>query len=288
MEWARSGKSVGARSQRKCWPILGRPDTTGASTGARDSGRGGLRPGLRGAAEHGRQRCGEDPCLGGGVAGAAPQAQPEEHPRPLRMTAQRDDVTWMAEGFHPPDPGDDSCPALSEEQHAALKKTAMSEIRDMTQGLPRRPQTLLCELCCAPDSLLSSTCRQLYGNHSAVRMSDWNGCDMNTPVGVTLACRLVKHHRPKVLWISSDCGPFSPLQNLSKQQPQHVRPASTRNRIRPKTCITTACRWHAMLGTWAWKWCGNGHNAARHGHFPCTSSSLRSCTCTLAIVTDAK
>ena len=137
------------------------------------------------------------------------------------MTAQRDDVTWMAEGFHPPDPGDDSCPALSEEQHAALKKTAMSEIRDMTQGLPRRPQTLLCELCCAPDSLLSSTCHQLYGKHSAVRMSDWNGCDMNTPVGVSLACRLVQHHRPKVLWISSDCGPFSPLQNLSKQQPQH-------------------------------------------------------------------
>ena len=44
---------------------------------------------------------------------------------------------------------------------------------------------------------------------------------MDTACGVALACRLVKHHSPRVLWVSSDCGPFSPLQNLNRQQNQH-------------------------------------------------------------------
>ena len=71
-----------------------------------------------------------------------------------------------------------------------------------------------------PDSVLGSEVEKRYGKGSCIRISDWNGGDLETPEGVQLTKTMVKRHRPVHLWISCECGPFSPLQRINRRNPE--------------------------------------------------------------------
>ena len=55
------------------------------------------------------------------------------------------------------------------------------------------------------------------GHGSVCRISAWNGCDMSTQAGLDKARELRSKLRPRDLWASVPCGPWSTLQNLNQK-----------------------------------------------------------------------
>lgn len=76
---------------------------------------------------------------------------------------------------------------------------------------------LLVELCCEPTSILTQTCHDKLGDFSAFRLSHWNGFDLETSRGIEATKLFLKNNTPKVLWIATECGPFSPIQHLNQR-----------------------------------------------------------------------
>ena len=129
----------------------------------------------------------------------------------------------------------------------------------MANDLSRQSDVLLAELCCSTTSLLSSTCHQLFGQHSAIRMSDWNGCDMSTSEGTKFACHMLSRCKPVVLWVSSECGPYSPLQNINQRTEQqreqlHVKRERESDRDMYRNCMTVARKAHSLGIAVVWEW----------------------------------
>lgn len=53
-----------------------------------------------------------------------------------------------------------------------------------------------------------------------MRLSEWNGGDLETEAGVKLIKELLRRHRPANVWISCECGPFRPPQRLNRKTPE--------------------------------------------------------------------
>ena len=75
----------------------------------------------------------------------------------------------------------------------------------------------LMEVCCSPESILSSTMQKRRGEERICRVSAWCGCDMSTQAGLEKARELRNRLRPKDLWASLPCGPWSQIQNLNQK-----------------------------------------------------------------------
>ena len=116
---------------------------------------------------------------------------------------------------------------------------------------------LLAELCCEPTSILTQTCQDLHGQHTAFRMSHWNGYDLETAQGVSRAKECLEKQKPRYLWIATECGPFSPIQHLNKRTPQQehdLEQKQTRAR-KQYTNGREVARHAAQLGiTVIWEW----------------------------------
>ena len=78
-----------------------------------------------------------------------------------------------------------------------------------------RPQ--LMEVCCSPASELSATMLETAGPGSAARVSQFNGHDMSTNAGLEKARALRRKLKPKDLWVSVPCGPWSTMQNINQR-----------------------------------------------------------------------
>lgn len=116
---------------------------------------------------------------------------------------------------------------------------ALGELLTVT-GTPL--QCDLLELCCPPDSRLVST--MLDHGQRALRIG-LPAIDLSTKVGLQEVKGMIKKHRPKVLWISLPCGPYSPIQKLfNEDTPEKKEKSLLRKR-------------HAR------KWIRNGIEAAR-------------------------
>lgn len=134
-------------------------------------------------------------------------------------------------GAAPQDPGQESEGDMSEcelEAHVAdtiqrawhPRKNPYSK---SWQQLVHRGRPLLMELACFPDSVLSEAVIKKFGEGSAIRMSHWNGADLETPSGVQHAIQVLKKTKPVNLWISCECSPFCPLQRLNRRNPEQIR-----------------------------------------------------------------
>ena len=55
------------------------------------------------------------------------------------------------------------------------------------------------------------------GEDSVCRISAWNGYDMSTQAGLEKARELRRKLRPRDLWASVPCGPWSTIQNLNQK-----------------------------------------------------------------------
>lgn len=76
---------------------------------------------------------------------------------------------------------------------------------------------MLLEVCCAEDSVLTQACCDIFGPDTALRVSHWNGGDIETKQGREYVKKLIREKRPRLVWLSPECGPFSPMQHLNQK-----------------------------------------------------------------------
>ena len=101
----------------------------------------------------------------------------------------------------------------------------------------------LLEVCCDPESELSNTCNRVFGDGSARRLSAYNGGDVETKAGTQHIIRVMKETRPGLVWLSPECGPFSPMQHLNmktEKQRQDLAEKRARARQQYKGCCEIA------------------------------------------------
>lgn len=88
--------------------------------------------------------------------------------------------------------------------------------------LVQAQRLFLLEVACSERSVLTQeACRQL-GEHAAQRCSIWNGYDLTKPEGVRKIKQLISTLKPCHVWISCDCGPYSPLQRLNQRSEEQT------------------------------------------------------------------
>ena len=98
----------------------------------------------------------------------------------------------------------------------------------------------LLEVCCSEDSVLSRTCEQMFGSGSSQRISKWNGGDIETKAGVEYVKSVISDRRPELVWMSPECGPFSPMQHLNMRDDRQ-RMALTEKRQKAKKQYESVC-----------------------------------------------
>lgn len=86
------------------------------------------------------------------------------------------------------------------------------------QDLVNHRKTVLVEIACSPESRLTSEIQKRCGyKEAAVRCSLWNGCDLTTSTGVKHTLKVLEETNPSNVWISPECGPYSPLQAINQR-----------------------------------------------------------------------
>ena len=105
---------------------------------------------------------------------------------------------------------------LSESAARHLELQSQRVAPEIFQGLVQEKRTILLEVACSPNSRLSAAVQELAGYpEAAVRCSHWNNFDLGTHDGVKLLLQKIDQLNPMHVWISTDCGPYSPIQNLN-------------------------------------------------------------------------
>lgn len=110
---------------------------------------------------------------------------------------------------------------LNKHEVSVLKKKIIDDVQHVWHGLIHDVGCLLFEVGCSPASILSQTVFEITKRETAaVRCSLWNGCDLSTSEGVMNIVKQLKQLKPKHVWLSPDCGPFSPLQRCNQRNEQ--------------------------------------------------------------------
>jgi hypothetical protein len=121
------------------------------------------------------------------------------------------------------------------------------------------------EVCCPPDSRLTQTF--LDHGRSAMRIG-LPAFDLSTNKGSEELNGMIKKHRPRLLWISLPCGPYSPIQTLfNEDSPEKLAKSLDRKRKSRKLIrngIRAACLQLDLGGEVGWEWPSN--NGGWHIH----------------------
>ena len=88
------------------------------------------------------------------------------------------------------------------------------------QSLKQVSRPLVMEVACEKDSRLSAEAMKQLGPDAALRCAVWNGYDLTTKSGVRHLKDLISARRPLNVWVSCDCGPYSPLQRINQRTPE--------------------------------------------------------------------
>ena len=86
----------------------------------------------------------------------------------------------------------------------------------------------LLEVCCSHDSRLTETVIQHGG--IAYRVGMENHMDLTTEVGAERARQFADAVKPRWMWISTPCGPNSPLQNLNQKTAEQIKKLKQKRR----------------------------------------------------------
>ena len=128
--------------------------------------------------------------------------------------------------------------------------------RALKQLVGRR--TVLIEVACSPESRLTSMIQKLIGHEdAAIRCSHWNGCDLGTQAGVDMILNTIDTHRPEHVWISPNCGPYSPLQSINQRSEAQIAQLAEKRRVALQQytgakCVYEYCIQHGIHVTWEW------------------------------------
>ena len=77
----------------------------------------------------------------------------------------------------------------------------------------------LIEVFCSPTSQLTTT-----AHHAGLDTGRWTieDFDLSRPSGCEQAMNRLRQIRPKRLWLSPECGPYSSMQNANQNTPQQI------------------------------------------------------------------
>ena len=103
-------------------------------------------------------------------------------------------------------------------------------------------ETVLLEVACSPESRLSSEVQKVLGRETAaVRCSHWNGCDLETGEGVKHCIKLIDQLDPGHVWLSPECGPYSPMQAINQRTPEQVAELAGKRKRALKQYVGASC-----------------------------------------------
>ena len=113
----------------------------------------------------------------------------------------------------------------------------------------------LLEVACSPDSVLAEAA--LKTGRTAERASIYNGFDLTSPEGLRKTLKLIKEQRPQHVWISTECGAFSPIQNLNQRTEQQRQDLAKKQREARKQHLgglVVAYYAHQLGAQVYWEW----------------------------------
>ena len=84
-------------------------------------------------------------------------------------------------------------------------------LADMAQS----DRVFLLEVACSEDSVLTAEAERQ--GLTAIRAGLHNGFDLCDAAGLRRLVELIRRVRPRHVWVSTECGAFSPLQNLNQR-----------------------------------------------------------------------
>lgn len=113
----------------------------------------------------------------------------------------------------------------------SLRESASSTLTRNFSELASNGRLELLEIACSEESVLTAEMRRLIGSEKAAeRLSLWNGCDLSTNAGIRKAVEVIDLRRPKNIWISTICGPYSIMQNANQRTPQQCEDLDAKRR----------------------------------------------------------
>ena len=113
----------------------------------------------------------------------------------------------------------------------------------------------LLEVCCASDSSLSRTVQEVGG--VAFRVGVENNMDLTTEIGAERARQFAATVRPRWMWISTPCGPHSPMQNMNQRDALQLKRLKQKQRKARKiirNAIALAREQVQRGGHVGWEW----------------------------------
>ena len=119
-----------------------------------------------------------------------------------------EDDAYVASGLHS---------KLSFSQARNLGRHYEGAMADIVGQLSKPNRVRLVEVGCSSESRLTAECLRRFGPDSAVRLSFWNGGDIETEKGRALVKRTIEELRPDLVWVAPESGPFSPLQRTNQR-----------------------------------------------------------------------
>ena len=147
---------------------------------------------------------------------------------------------------------------VSENMARYFEKQSFEMVPKLFQELTQKGKTILVEVACSPESRLSAEVRRVAGHEeAAVRCSHWNGCDLGTSDGVKQTLHTIDTKDPRHVWISPECGPYSPLQAINQRTPQQIQELEEKRKKALRqyvgaSCVYQHCIQKGIHVTWEW------------------------------------
>ena len=147
---------------------------------------------------------------------------------------------------------------LPEPKARHLSQCAEQLLLEAFEALLRHQRIELLEVACSPDSILTSTMQKLTKSELAARRySLFNQYDLGTNSGVHGVINEITTLKPKHVWLSPLCGPYSVMQNINQRTPQQCEELAQKRREALKqyigcSFIYTFCVQNGIHVTWEW------------------------------------
>ena len=149
--------------------------------------------------------------------------------------------------------------SLSEKHAKQIELQSMAALPKTFQSLVTGDRkTVLLEVACSPESVLSRVTQETVGyEEAAIRCSHWNNHDLSTGEGVKLVLSQIDRLRPAHVWISTECGPYSPMQNLNQKDEHQRQQLEEKRKAVLKQYVGASCILHYAIQrgchvTWEW------------------------------------
>ena len=147
---------------------------------------------------------------------------------------------------------------LSLSQARTLDWQASRLMPECMETLVQFGRPILYEIACAPDSVLSGKMQKLcQRSDAAKRLAFWNGYDVSSSQGVRAIIKEIDQGRPEHVWLSLECGPFSPMQRVNQRNEKQIQELKLKREACMKSyvgglIIYIHCVQQGIPVTWEW------------------------------------